>query len=227
METDKFSRRVILVGSTGLVGSELLKLLIDDMTIVEVITLTRREISSTHSKVKNIVVDFKCLDAIMATFCNVDTVFCCVGTTIKTAGSKEKFRQVDYDIPVDLARIASAAQVNRFIVISSLGADNPRNNYYLNVKHEMEKAVSVYKFNKLSIIRPSLLLGNREEFRFAERALQIFSVLFSFLFKGPLEKYKPISADVVAKAMTNISIGFNNQSIYESSDLNWLGQYSR
>jgi len=227
MAPEKFSRRVMLVGSTGLVGSELLKLLIADMSILEVITLTRREITSTHRKVKNIVVDFNFLDKIKDEFYKLDTVFCCVGTTIKVAGSKDKFRQVDYDIPVDLAKIASAAEVSRFIVVSSLGADNPRNNYYLSVKHDMEQAVSAYKFNKLSIIRPSLLMGSRDEFRFGERAMQIFSVFFSFLFKGPFEKYKPISAAVVAKAMTNISTSLNNQEIYESSDLSWLGQSSR
>ncbi len=89
MAPEKFSRRVMLVGSTGLVGSELLKLLIADMSILEVITLSRREVISTNSKVKNIVVDFKFLDKIKDEFYKLDTVFCCVGTTIKVAGSKD------------------------------------------------------------------------------------------------------------------------------------------
>ncbi|MBK9637203.1 MAG: hypothetical protein IPO63_05090 [Bacteroidetes bacterium] len=108
-------------------------------------------------------------------------LFCCIGTTIKKAGSQEAFRKVDYQIPLDLAALAEKARINKFIVISSLGADPLSNNFYLKTKGEMERdPIKGYSFQNSAFVRPSLLLGPRHEFRFGERFAQFFMVLFSF-----------------------------------------------
>ncbi len=216
-------RTAILIGATGLVGTALLDMLTGDISFQRIILLTRRPINIVSAKVEVVETDFVNLNKLNSYFKETDVVYCCIGTTIKKAGSNKAFRLVDYDIPVHIAKIASENNVRSYIVISSLGADPNSSNFYLKTKGEMEQAIIAYKFNKLAFVRPSLLLGHRKEFRFFERLLQIIVSLLSPFMVGPFKKYSPIHDSSVAKAMIQISNSASNQKVYESSELEWLG----
>lgn len=218
-------KQIAIVGATGLVGSRLLESLLADVTVHKVVVLSRRDPEVMHPKLEVIITDFNNVATYTANVQNFDTLFCCIGTTIRIAGSKENFREVDYHIPLRLAALAAAAGILKFIVISSLGASPHSKNFYLRTKGEMERDISArFRFQKLAFVRPSLLLGARKEFRFGERMAQLFMVLFSFAFKGRLASYRPIHDYTVAKAMISVSNSVNNQRVYESDELQWLGR---
>jgi nucleoside-diphosphate-sugar epimerase len=217
-------KEIVVAGATGLVGSKLMEMLLADVTVHKLIVLSRSEVEWKHIKVQCIITDFDRLDQYVSRVSNAHALFCCIGTTIKRAGSKEAFKKVDYQIPLNLAGLAQKARINKFIVISSLGADPQSGNFYLKTKGEMEKDITVnYSFQKLAFLRPSLLLGPRTEFRLGERFAQLFLYLFSFLMIGRLKKYKPITDYKVAKAMISISNSINNQKVYEAEELMYLG----
>src|SRR5690606_24320068 len=122
----------------------------------------------------------------------VDDVFCCLGTTIKKAGSQNAFRRVDYDYPVALGKLAKSAGAKRFLVISAMGADARSNIFYSRVKGQMEEALKKMEFPALHIFQPSLLLGKRDEFRLGEKAASVLAPAISPLLRGKMKKYKPI-----------------------------------
>ncbi len=217
-------RIAVLVGGSGLVGSRLLELFLDDIAYRQVVVLNRRPLGIQHPKLREVITDFTDEDLLLNAMKGAEVLFCCIGTTIRIAGSKEAFRQVDYEIPVRLARLAEKAEIHRFLVVSSVGANPNSGNFYLRTKGEMERDVAAFRFLKLAIVRPSLLLGPRKDFRLGERMAQIFTVLCMPLMFGPFRKYKPVHRDVVAKALINLSLSVNNQRIYESEDLYWLGK---
>jgi uncharacterized protein YbjT (DUF2867 family) len=217
-------RNVLIAGASGLVGSALLEMLFAQITIGKVIVLARKSLPIAHPKLIIVEVDFDNPDSFSEIFKDIQIVFCCVGTTMKIAGSKEAFRKVDYAIPVNLARLASAAGVAKMIVISSLGADKNSSNFYLKTKGEMEDAVSTFPFRKIAFLRPSVLLGPRKENRIGEKMAQVFLRSISFMLVGRLKKYRPIESRMVAKAMLMISLSITNQRIYEYNDLYWLGK---
>lgn len=196
--------RIVIVGASGLVGNQLLKLLLLDNRIDEVISLGRKELPVSNSKLRQIIVDFQHLDRIVENL-QADILFCCVGTTIKLAGSQENFRKVDYEIPNSLAQLAVKQRIMTMIVISSLGANALSSNFYLRTKGEMEKNVKSYPIQRTVFVQPSLLLGNRDEFRLGEKFGSIFMQVFSFIFIGPLRKYRAISSEKLAKAMIHIA----------------------
>ena len=218
-------KKVVVAGSTGLIGSRLMENLMSDVTVSKMIVLARTKVEFNSPKVETLMVDFNDLSGVESKIQDADTLFCCVGTTMKIAGSKEAFRKVDYQIPIDLARLASKAHIKTFIAISSLGADPESTNFYLKTKGEMERDIDAgFKFNKLAFVRPSMLLGPRHEFRLGERLGQFFMLLFSFLMVGRIRKYRPVNDYKVAKAMVSIAGSLNNQKVYESSELEWIGR---
>jgi uncharacterized protein YbjT (DUF2867 family) len=188
------------VGATGLTGSSCLELLLDDNEYEKVTVLTRRPLPQAHDKLEQHVVDFDDLNA-SADQMKANDVFCCLGTTTKKAGSKEAFRKVDLDYPRELAGIAAANGSEQFLVISAPESNPNSMLFYGRVKGEMEQAVSSYPFKGVYIFRPSLLVGERDEFRLAEGlAIKLFTAL-PFLLAGPLKKLRPIEARAVASAM--------------------------
>ena len=218
-------KEVVLVGATGLVGSRLLDMLLADVTVSRVVVPVRRELDIQHKKLKVIQCNFKEFAALEKEVKDFDILYCCIGTTMKTAGSKEAFLEVDYHIPLRLAEMAQKAGIRRFIAISSLGADPASSNFYLKTKGEMERDIDAgYRFTKLAFVRPSLLLGPRKEIRMGEKIGQFFMVLFSFMLVGRFRKYRPIYDFNVAKAMISVSNSVNNQRVYESLELEWLGR---
>jgi uncharacterized protein YbjT (DUF2867 family) len=218
------SKSVALLGATGMVGGQLLTLLEGEVSIRKIVLLGRSFPESEHPKVVKVKADFQDAEFLTETLKGIDVIFCCIGTTIKVAGSEEAFRKVDYSIPVAVANAGVEAGVKKFLCISSLGADFNSRNFYLKTKGEMERDIVSLPYQKVALVRPSLLLGHRKEFRLGERIAQFFMVLFSFLMLGSLKKYRPIRDVNVAKAMLMITNSANNQKVYESNELAWLGK---
>jgi len=193
------SRSALLVGATGLVGSFLLQRLLASERTARVIVWARRDIGKPHPKLKVEIVDFERLEQRRV---EAEDVFCCLGTTIKQAGSQAAFRRVDHDYPVALARAAARDGAKRLLVISALGANPHATVFYNRVKGEMEEAVRAAGVPKTVFFRPSLLSGPRVEERLGEKVgLVVGSIL------GPLlGKYRPIHADIVAAAMLKVAM---------------------
>jgi uncharacterized protein YbjT (DUF2867 family) len=192
-------RSTILVGATGLVGAECLKLLLADGAFARVVVLARRPLEGVAAspKLAAHVVDFEHLDAHADLF-TADQLICCLGTTISKAGSKERFRAVDYGLPLALAKLGAERGVRHFLLVSALGADARSRVFYNRVKGELEDALAALPLRSLSIVRPSLLLGERREFRVGERIAQ----RVAFLMPG---KYAAIRAGDVAAALVRLA----------------------
>lgn len=190
--------KAVILGSTGLVGNLLLNLLISDDEFSEVIAFSRRPLGLRVDKLKNVVGDLSSL-AKYADELRGDVYFCCLGTTIKKAGSQEAFRAVDQHAVIEFAKIAKANGARAFAVITASGSDPSSPIFYSRVKGETEEALQKLGLSSLRILRPSLLLGPRRELRLGERVFQWTEHLP--IWKGPLLRFKPIQATVVAKAM--------------------------
>ena len=188
---------VALVGASGLIGSALLPLLCRQWQEVRVIT--RRPLHLPQPQVKEYVVAFTDTEALQAALTGCQHVFCAVGTTQKKVqGNMEAYRQVDYDIPVNMAKAAHAVGVQGFWLVSSVGANSRASNFYLRLKGEVEEVVNAMGLEQVGIFQPSILLGKRAESRPAERLGQWLMPLLAPLMPS---RYRPIQAGQVAKAM--------------------------
>ena len=186
----------IVVGATGLVGSKLLHVLLADADYRQVHVLARRPLSRTDSRLREHLVDFTRL----ATFDwpTADDVYCCLGTTLAIAGSREAFREVDYDYPLAVARGALDHGARQFLFVSAMGADARSSVFYSQVKGELETAAAALGFHAAIAFRPSLLAGNRAEQRFGERmALVVLQPVRRLVPR----KYRPVEDRRVARAM--------------------------
>lgn len=209
----------MVFGATGLVGNELVKLLSSYNEYQTIITVTRNKINTELPKVQQCIVkDFSQIEE-RSSQLNASVYFCCIGTTIKNAGSQEAFRKVDLDIPVQIAHLAERLSVPALVIISSIGADADSSNFYLRTKGEMEEAVKKVYNGNLKIVRPSLLMGNRKDYRFGER-FAIFSMkILGWLFAGPLKKYRGILATDLARSMIRITDYPKSKTVFESDEL--------
>lgn len=204
-------KTAVVLGGTGLVGSSLLKKLASDKSFSQIVALVRNRKNLSDpvfSNPKIRLLEFKFenwneLEVQITSYLGTQTAsfFCCLGTTLKKAGSPEAFKKVDHDYVVSFAKLAKACHAEHLIVVSALGADKHSKIFYNQVKGEMEADVQS-KFNgKLHFLRPSLLLGDRNEFRFGERMAILLAPVYTPLLFGSLSKYQPIRADQVAKVM--------------------------
>jgi uncharacterized protein YbjT (DUF2867 family) len=213
------TKRALVLGATGLVGKELVKQLVEDPDYAGVTAIVRKPLSFSHPKLKEVLANFDKLELQAAEF-HVDAVYCCLGTTIKVAGSKEAFKRVDLDYPVHAAQLARSAGVRHFAVISSTGADEGSMFFYTRVKGELERILQETGLPSLHIFRPSLLLGDRNEKRAGEGAAAAISCALPFIWSGPLRKYKPVEASTVAAAMrAAVRQDKPGVCIYQSSQL--------
>lgn len=194
--------RVLLLGATGLIGRYCLSFLLQEDEISEVVAPTRRSLQIKDQRLHNVLVDFDRLDEYRELF-EVDAILCCLGTTIRQAGSKENFRLVDYQYCLDAAELGRANSVPSFLLVSAIGASQYSPFFYSRVKGELEEHLIELEYPKLSIFRPSLLIGDREEQRLGEMAAAKIAPLFNPLLVGGMSAYKAIDAEVVAKAMVN------------------------
>jgi uncharacterized protein YbjT (DUF2867 family) len=198
------TRSALLLGATGLVGGHCLQELLADSTWDRVTVLGRRNVPVTHPKLEQRVVDFDRLRDAAAAFA-VDDVFCCLGTTIKQAGSQEAFRRVDHDYVVAAARLASEGGARRFLHVTALGADAGSRVFYNRVKGETENAIAALPFSTVVIARPSLLMGDRAQSRPLETLGRRLAPVLSLFLIGPLRTYRPIAALAVARALVRLA----------------------
>lgn len=194
------SRTALLVGATGLVGRHCLGALLADPDYAAVTVLARRPLSESHPKLHSHVIDFDEPGDVGPRARGQD-VFCCLGTTIRKAGSREAFYKVDFTYPVSIAEAALANAAEQFLIVSATGAGVRARAFYSRVKGEVEAAVARMPFRAVHIFRPSLLVGDRDEFRLGERLALALSAPMSFLLKGRLRRYAPIEAATVASCM--------------------------
>lgn len=216
-------KTALIIGSTGLIGSQLLNFLLDSNDYLKVITFVKRDTGIKHPKLTQHVIDFDKPETYKDLVVG-DDFFCTIGTTIKKAGSKEAFRKVDFEYPRQFAAFALQNKVKQFLIISSLGADAKSGNFYLKTKGEIQDFLKDCNFESVAVLQPSLLLGNRTEFRLGEKVGAFFMKSLSFLFLGNLKKYKPIAGKTVAKALLKIA-QTNNKGfkIYESDTIQEIG----
>lgn len=208
-------RTAVLAGSTGLIGNHLLELLLADTAYDKVIALSRKPLAKRHSKLENVLVNLD--EWAKLKELKADDVFCCLGTTIKQAKTKEAFRKVDFEYPVELAKALKQNGAVTFLLVSALGADKNSGIFYNQVKGEVEAAIGELAYPTTHIFRPSLLLGDRQEQRSGEDAAKVFYKIFGWLIP---QKYKGIEAVKVARAMVaEAKSGKQGQHVYESAAL--------
>ncbi|MDX2130343.1 MAG: NAD(P)H-binding protein [Chloroherpetonaceae bacterium] len=192
-------KQVTLIGATGLIGGHLLTELLQHPSIEAVRVIARRPLERTHPKLEVRVIDFSDLVQFKSAIEGSSAVFVAVGTTSnKVKGDEAEYRKVDYDIPVNAARFCNELGCPHFSLVSSTGSDSKSFNFYARLKGEVEDAVKAFPISSISIFRPSLLLGERKEFRLGERISEAVMSPFSFLIPN---QYKAIQASAVAKAM--------------------------
>src|ERR1700736_459837 len=195
---------VLLAGASGYVGNLALDTLLDSSDISRVFAITRRPLGREHPRLANRIVQFEQIESqLKGITCHV--ALCAVGTTIRQAGSEQAFRQVDVDAVLAFARTAKAAQAQRFVVVSSAGADRKSKNFYLRTKGEMEEALVGVGFTSLDILQPSLLLGWRREIRPLELLGTAFAPLVNPFLTGKREPFRAIPARTVAAAMAGVT----------------------
>lgn len=197
--------QIWVAGSTGLVGTSLVELLLAEPRAERVVALVRRPQWAPHPRLEERVVDFETLGASLAGR-PVSHAACCLGTTIAKAGTQEAFRRVDFDYPLALARAAREAGARTFLLVSALGADPKSSVFYNRVKGELEGALAELEFPVLHILRPSLLLGERKEPRFGEQVASAVGRPLGRLLFGRLRKFAPIPALDVARALVRLSL---------------------
>jgi uncharacterized protein YbjT (DUF2867 family) len=190
----------LVLGGSGLIGGLLLRRLLDSAKYQKVIAISRQRLPLAHSQLENIVDDMSNLAELLQGLSPTD-VYCCLGTTMKVAGSEQKFRHVDYELPVIAAECARKSGATHFLVVSAIGANARSHFFYNRVKGELEAELKRLGFPYLTIMQPSLLLGDRDEQRVLEKVSgQIFGFLKPVMVGG-LANIAPIDAENVANKM--------------------------
>lgn len=215
-------KRVLVAGATGLIGHELIILLLENKSIEEVVSLARKPLSIDHPKLIQLKVDFDSLGNFAEEIYG-DAVYCCIGTTKNKTPNLKEYYKIDHDYPVNLAVIASRNEVKQFHLISALGANEKSNIFYNRLKGETEQDIKKLRFNSIHIYQPSLLTGKRQEIRPLEAAASILMKIINPLLIGNLKKYRSIRASTIAQAMINQTLkqteGIHTYSSQEIKDL--------
>lgn len=197
--------RVILVGASGLIGSNLLSELIRSEAISEILLLVRRSTDVSSSKVKELIVNFEKPNSYSIDI-QADIIYSCLGTTKSETPNSSLYRQIDLEYPLNLAKLGQKNGVAQFHIISSLGADTGSSNSYLKLKGELEQELKKLSMSSLHIYQPSFLIGERKKDRLADKIMKPVFRLIDPLLIGPLKKYRSIKAADVARVMLNQSI---------------------
>jgi len=210
-------KTAIILGASGLTGGLLLEKLIVDDRYESIKLFSRSSIKGLPNKVKQYIGNLLELEQFKNDFTG-DEVYCCIGTTAKKTPDKSLYRDIDYGIPVAAAKLAKANGINTFLVISAMGANKKSSVFYNRTKGEMEQEVLNQAIPRTSILRPSLIGGERNEQRLLEKiGLVVFKVIQP-LFIGPLKKYRIINADSIAQAMLNLANATSNTDVIITSD---------
>lgn len=207
-------KTALVVGASGLIGKHLTHKLLASPYYNKVTIIVRKKIALEDTKLEQIVMDFDSLDSSKIV---ADDIFCCLGTTMKQAGSKEAFYKVDFTYPLNFAKAGLANGAKQFLVITAMGADERSWIYYNRVKGEIEKALSDLHYPTLIIFRPSMLAGEREHPRMGEKVGKLLMDFFAPLIP---DNYKVIVGEKVAQAMVELAQkGIKNKDIFESGSL--------
>jgi len=211
-------KKALIFGSSGLVGSNLVKIILQNEKYDHIKLFVRSETENKSKKLEIIKTDFNNLEKHKDSIVGDDCFFC-IGTTRKNTPDKNEYIRTEYNIPVEIGKIAKSNSVNNFIYVSSLGANPNASGLYLKNKGQAEQELINLNFPRLAIIRPSILLGNRKENRIGEKIGIFVMKLLLPLFLGKLKKYKPIKVENVAKAMVIIAQNDYQKTIFESDQL--------
>ena len=209
-----------------MIGNELLQQLIRGRQYHTITVLSRHEIETNSKRVETIIVDYDQLTD--KDLPKADDVFCCLGTTMDKAGSKDAFRQVDHDYPLRLAEITHRQGAQQYLLVSAMGADPHAYFFYSQVKGEVEQAIAEVGFETLCIFRPSTLLGERTETRIGEQVAQVVMQGAAPLMVGGLKKYQAIPAETVAEVMVHIARKeLKGLYVFESDKIQELAKYAQ
>ena len=211
-------KTALIFGSSGLVGKNLLNQVINNSNYSKVKIFVRSSREISDQKVEVINTDFNDLQKIKNLIIGDDCFFC-IGTTKKKSPDKSEYRRVELDLPKKIAQISKSNDIKSFIYVSSGFADPKNSGDYLKFKGLVEEEIKSLNFQKIGILRPSFLLGNRKENRVGEKIGIIIFKLLSPLFVGPIKKMKPIHSETVAKAMIQIANEDIQQTIFESNEI--------
>jgi uncharacterized protein YbjT (DUF2867 family) len=192
-----------IIGATGMVGTYLAELLLQDDYFSTVRVIVRRPYPN-HPKIEVKLVDFNDAESLKLALEGTHAVFCCIGTTQKKVkGDKDLYRKIDFEIPVKTARFCKEAGCEKFIIISAVGANSQSKTFYLRLKGEVEEALQTIGLKAVHIMQPAMLLGDRKEQRIVEQIIEVPMKLLSGLLSGTLRKYRSIHGKIVAAAMLN------------------------
>ena len=211
-------KTALIFGSSGLIGNHLLSVILQNNDYNHIKLFVRSESKNNNSKVEIVQTDFTNLEKYKDLIVGDDCFFC-IGTTRKNTPDKDKYIEVEYNLPLEVARIAKLNFINNFIYISSLGANSNASSLYLKNKGEAEQDLIKLNFSNLSIFRPSILLGNRKENRVGEKIGIFVMKTLSPLMLGNMKKYKPIKVENVAKAMIKVIQRDYKKNIFESDEI--------
>ena len=214
-------KTALIFGSSGLVGKNLLSQVINNSNYSKIKIFVRSSPDISDRKIEIINTDFKDLE-IIKNLITGDDCFFCIGTTKKNSPNKSEYRRVELDLPKKIAQISKSNNVKSFIFVSSGFADPKNSGDYLKFKGLVEEEIKSLNFEKIGILRPSFLLGNRKENRVGEKIGIFIFKLLSPLFVGPFKKMKPIHSEIVAKAMIQIANEDIQQIIFESNEISDL-----
>lgn len=219
----KNNKTAIILGATGLTGGYLLDQLIADKNYSKVKLFSRSSADVKSEKIQEFLVDLLELEKYKVDFTG-DEVFCCVGTTAAKTKDKEKYKKIDYGIPVTAAKLAKENNIETFIVMSSMGADAKSSVFYNKTKGEMERDVLTQNIKNTFILRPSIIGGKRNEFRLGETVGKSFMNLLKPLFIGSLKKYRIIHPEIIATVMKILANNQVKKNIFLSDEIEKLAK---
>jgi len=211
------TKKAIIVGASGLIGSKLLDILLAQPYYTEVLSISRKKIKLNNKKLKKIVIDFDHLNE-YADEINGDVIFCCLGTTRRETPDLNDYRKIDHDYPVRLAEIAVKNGVDQYHYISTMGARSESSNFYTKIKGDTEDDLKKVGLKGLFIYRPSILIGHRNKHRTLENIAVFVMKIIGPLLVGKLKKYRAIKALDVAKAMYKQSLKNRADVVTYTSD---------
>lgn len=213
MSSPTNAKTALIIGASGLVGSQLLQQLLENANYKEVVALVRRPLDAQHPKLRQEVIDFDNPDAALI---KGDDLYCALGTTLAKAGSKEAQYKIDCTYPAEIGRIARQNGVRQYLLVSSIGADAKASGFYLKTKGELEEKLQSLGFEAFVSAQPSFLLGDRSEFRLGEKIGIAFATILSPIIP---KKYKGIQASTVARALITMANENRKGVFYVTSDL--------
>ena len=215
-------KTALIFGSSGLIGSQLFELIVNSNKYSNIKLFVRTELSNSNSKVEIIKTDFNNLENHKKSIIGDDCFFC-IGTTRKNTPDKNEYIRIEYNLPIEVAKISKENLVNSFTYVSSLGANPNASSLYLKNKGQAEEDLKKLNFSKLSIVRPSILLGDRKENRIGEKIGIFVMKTLSPLFFGKFKKYKPIKVEYVAKTILHVAQKDYQKTIFESDEIMEIG----